>query len=361
MIEYEKAKVVVVGDSGVGKTALVHLFCKQQPLLNPSYTIGCSLDVKVHMFRADPSQERPFFIEFWDIGGSNAHANTRPIFYQNAHGIILVYDCTNRKSQLNLKKWLSEVTQKTPSSSLEGINVCESAGLSKVAGFFTSSHEEDFDTNSRDSGKSNDDGLKFPTEPTVRLPILVVGTKVDLLDSSSRRKINRWFTGRSSASSTSLPLYSSTADEVRSSATRIPPFSAYSPDGEKTYSSGSVHINLNTTPPHLSKLAGSSKDPSSSFSAEQGFPELLLSCNSLTYLAPNSWNAVLLDKFLDDVVQYRLGGISSYGHSPESKSRRFPADSLSNTNSSLRIGCLNDDTDTSLWSHWNPWQVNVQF
>lgn len=61
------------------------------------------------MFRPDSGLERPFFVELWDIGGSNAHANTRAIFYQNLHGLILVHDCTNSKSQLHLRKWLDEV------------------------------------------------------------------------------------------------------------------------------------------------------------------------------------------------------------------------------------------------------------
>ncbi|VDQ03317.1 unnamed protein product [Trichobilharzia regenti] len=111
-MEFEKAKVVVGGDSGVGKTALVHLICNQQPLLHPSYTIGCSVDIKVHLCKSDPTKERPYFIELWDIGGSNGHANTRSIFYQNLHGLILVYDCTNSKSQANLRKWLCDILGK---------------------------------------------------------------------------------------------------------------------------------------------------------------------------------------------------------------------------------------------------------
>lgn len=45
---YPKAKIVVVGDSGVGKTSLIHLISQQEVLKNPSWTIGCTVNVKVN-------------------------------------------------------------------------------------------------------------------------------------------------------------------------------------------------------------------------------------------------------------------------------------------------------------------------
>lgn len=43
----EKVKIVVVGDSGVGKTSLVHMIVHQEVLKKSNWTIGCSVDVKV--------------------------------------------------------------------------------------------------------------------------------------------------------------------------------------------------------------------------------------------------------------------------------------------------------------------------
>ena len=51
-------------------------------------------------------------LELLDVGGSQSHQNSRHVFYNNFHGIVLVHDLTNRKSQLNLEKWLAEVFQR---------------------------------------------------------------------------------------------------------------------------------------------------------------------------------------------------------------------------------------------------------
>lgn len=43
----ESIRILLVGDSGVGKTALLHLICHKKTLSSPSPTIGCQLEVKV--------------------------------------------------------------------------------------------------------------------------------------------------------------------------------------------------------------------------------------------------------------------------------------------------------------------------
>ncbi len=100
---------MVVGDSGVGKTALVHLLCHGDVLSNPSWTIGCSVELFIFPRDCDSAGERHFF-ELWDVGGSASHKNARAVFYDNPHGIILVHDLTNKKSEANLHKWLAELS-----------------------------------------------------------------------------------------------------------------------------------------------------------------------------------------------------------------------------------------------------------
>lgn len=121
----------------MGKTSLTYLIAHNKPLLSPGWTVGCSVEVKLHRYKEGTQAQNTFFVELWDVGGSNNHRNTRNVFYQPTHGrqclisfwkvikcnliiaefnyvliisgIVLVHDLTNRKSQINLQKWLSEI------------------------------------------------------------------------------------------------------------------------------------------------------------------------------------------------------------------------------------------------------------
>ncbi|KAG7161269.1 rab-like protein 3 isoform X2 [Homarus americanus] len=130
-----KVKILVVGDSGVGKSSLVHLICHGQSLSNSSWTIGCSVEVRVHEYREGTPSQRPYFVELWDVGGSNSHRNARHVFYNPIHGIILVHDLTNRKSQLNLRRWLSEVLLREGSGTKSRIPLVDDFDAEQFGGF----------------------------------------------------------------------------------------------------------------------------------------------------------------------------------------------------------------------------------
>ncbi|KAM9321284.1 rab-like protein 3 isoform 1-T1 [Gastrophryne carolinensis] len=112
MAALDRVKVLVLGDSGVGKSSLVHLLCQNQVLGNPSWTVGCSVDVRLHEYREGTPEEKTFYIELWDVGGSVGSASsvksTRAVFYNGINGIILIHDLTNKKSSQNLYRWLLE-------------------------------------------------------------------------------------------------------------------------------------------------------------------------------------------------------------------------------------------------------------
>ncbi|GLV48586.1 uncharacterized protein CBL_06018 [Carabus blaptoides fortunei] len=161
MATIDKVRVIVVGDSGVGKTSLVHLIAHNEPIKSPSWTVGCSVEVKLHEFKEGTPVQKPYFIELWDVGGSSQHRNARSVFYTPTHGIILIHDLTNRKSQENLQKWLSEI-----------LNREEKPTLSTSTGKYYSITVDDFDT-------ENFVG-------STQIPILVIGTKLDLAEEKFR-------------------------------------------------------------------------------------------------------------------------------------------------------------------------------
>uniref|UniRef100_A0A8C9X2X0 RAB, member of RAS oncogene family-like 3 n=1 Tax=Sander lucioperca TaxID=283035 RepID=A0A8C9X2X0_SANLU len=106
MASLDRVKVLVLGDSGVGKSSLVHLLCQNQVLGNPSWTVGCSVDVRVQDYKEGTPEEKTYYIELWDVGGSIGSASsiksTRAVFYNSVNGIMLVHDLTNKKSSQNL-------------------------------------------------------------------------------------------------------------------------------------------------------------------------------------------------------------------------------------------------------------------
>ncbi|KAJ8371435.1 hypothetical protein AAFF_G00310680 [Aldrovandia affinis] len=116
MAVLDRVKVLVLGDSGVGKSSLVHLLCQNQVLGNPSWTVGCSVDVRAHDYKEGTPEEKIFYIELWDVGGSVGSASsvksTRSVFYHSVNGIILVHDLANKKSSHNLCRWSLEALNK---------------------------------------------------------------------------------------------------------------------------------------------------------------------------------------------------------------------------------------------------------
>jgi len=155
MGDIERIRVLVVGDSGVGKTSLTWLLSHDTTLPNPSWTVGCSIEVKLHEFQEGTQQQKSFFVELWDVGGSHSQRNTRHVFFHTVHGIILVHDLANRKSCHNLGRWLAEVTR-------------AESGSGKPVG-------ESWDGNN----------ISVTDIGEVQIPLLVVGTKADVMSERS--------------------------------------------------------------------------------------------------------------------------------------------------------------------------------
>ena len=164
---FDKVKILVLGDSGVGKTSLVQLIANGQPFTRaPGWTAGCNVEVRWHEYAAGTGREQPYFVELWDIGGCQALQAVRPLFYSGAHGYILVHDMTNRKSLQNLKQsWLAELN--AAASSIHSNSSVQSSPWASPGSPATSSN-----------GAGS---LLLPPQA----PCLLVGNKLDLVTASS--------------------------------------------------------------------------------------------------------------------------------------------------------------------------------
>jgi Rab-like protein 3 len=157
-----KCRIVVVGNPGVGKTSFVHLLANGSILLNPRWTCGCYLEVVAHV-----RENQANVMELWDVGANPKFKKSRRVFYKplpsssspmsleqpesDIDGIILVHDLSNRKSYANLTGWLREVMRE-----------------------ISETNEIVFDHDLLFNGGNNS------------LPVIVIGTKADLINQDSR-------------------------------------------------------------------------------------------------------------------------------------------------------------------------------
>lgn len=97
-------KVVLIGDSGVGKSNLVMRFTKNRYQPNSVQTVGFEFATKT--IRVG---ERRIKAQIWDTAGQERFQSLTAAYYRNAVGAMIVYDITNRSSFENVTGWLAQV------------------------------------------------------------------------------------------------------------------------------------------------------------------------------------------------------------------------------------------------------------
>jgi len=103
------AKVVVLGDSGVGKSNLLLRFVSGDYRTEHTLTIGASFMTKM-MYVCD----RVVKLNLWDTAGQERYHALARMYYQDAHAAVLVYDITSRASFEALRRWLSDLREHAP-------------------------------------------------------------------------------------------------------------------------------------------------------------------------------------------------------------------------------------------------------
>ncbi|OHT10632.1 small GTP-binding protein [Tritrichomonas foetus] len=93
-------RVVMIGESSVGKTALVYRMCRGEWMSISVPTVTTSF----FSYQASDGQE----IQFWDTAGAERYRALNSVYYHNASGGILVFDLTNRQSFDSLTYWVDE-------------------------------------------------------------------------------------------------------------------------------------------------------------------------------------------------------------------------------------------------------------
>jgi len=102
-----KIKLIIVGDSGVGKTNLINRFASDTFDNNSKATIGVEF-----IYKTLKINKEIFKIEIWDTAGQERYKAITSAYYKGAKGAIIVYDITSEESFNNIEVWIHEVKVK---------------------------------------------------------------------------------------------------------------------------------------------------------------------------------------------------------------------------------------------------------
>ncbi|CAH1251313.1 ras-related protein Rab-8A-like isoform X4 [Branchiostoma lanceolatum] len=99
-------KLLLIGDSGVGKTCVLFRF--SEDAFNSTFISTIGIDFKIRTIDLDGKKIK---LQIWDTAGQERFRTITTAYYRGAMGIMLVYDITNEKSFENIKNWIRNIEE----------------------------------------------------------------------------------------------------------------------------------------------------------------------------------------------------------------------------------------------------------
>jgi small GTP-binding protein len=96
-------KFIIIGNSGVGKTAILKRLIQNSFTEEGTSTIGVEFDSKVIAVGG-----RAVKLQIWDTAGQERFRSIAKTYYRNAVGVVLVFDIADRKSFEDLNSWIND-------------------------------------------------------------------------------------------------------------------------------------------------------------------------------------------------------------------------------------------------------------
>jgi len=100
-------KILLLGDSGVGKSSLLLRYTKHEFNVDMRSTIGVEFALKY--LKIDNFQLK---VQIWDTAGMERYRSITSAYYKGAKGVIIVYDICREKSFENVDKWIEDFKSK---------------------------------------------------------------------------------------------------------------------------------------------------------------------------------------------------------------------------------------------------------
>jgi len=155
-----QAKIVFIGDAGVGKSSLVLRFVQNHWTPHLTSTIGAAFTTKTVRYDSDVVRW-----ELWDTAGQEQYNSLVPMYYRGAVGAVLVYDITSQTSFNRLQKWVVELRSCGPANLV--IVVCGNKADLHEHRQVDTKHADDYvkhirDTPAASSGSGSGSGTGIP-------------------------------------------------------------------------------------------------------------------------------------------------------------------------------------------------------
>ena len=100
-------KVLLLGDSSVGKTCFLLRYCDKSFQEAHLSTIG--LDYRLKSMKLKNGKN--IKLQIWDTAGQDRFRAITKNYYKGANGILLIYDVTNIQTFENVKNWISQIRE----------------------------------------------------------------------------------------------------------------------------------------------------------------------------------------------------------------------------------------------------------
>merc|ERR1711990_311811 len=99
-------KLLVIGDAGVGKSAILVRFSDN--VFTDSYINTIGVDFKIRTVEVNGEKVK---LQIWDTAGQERFRTITSTYYRGTNGIIVVYDVTEPETFHNVRRWLSEISE----------------------------------------------------------------------------------------------------------------------------------------------------------------------------------------------------------------------------------------------------------
>ena len=97
-------KLLMLGDTGVGKTCLLLRYAYDS--FSPTFITTIGIDFKIKHILLDGLRVK---LQIWDTAGQERFRTITVSYFKGAHGIILCYDVTDRDTFENVRHWIEQI------------------------------------------------------------------------------------------------------------------------------------------------------------------------------------------------------------------------------------------------------------